>query len=121
MFFDKNPPAQKSKNEFPSVDSVVTVANCWYYLSLLERFVDITSTMSENVLKMYLVRAEYRYFQWMFTNKELYGESKSIPPVGKKVKTTIYLCLSNNCSQMSHFFGKRICLVHYGSLRTFCV
>lgn len=85
MFYEKKPPAQGSENEFPSMDSVVTVANCWYYLSLLERFVNVTKPMPESVLKVYLVRAEYRYFKWMFKNQTEKRGSKAIPPIGMLV------------------------------------
>jgi hypothetical protein len=82
--FDKDPPAEKIKKGFPSIEGIVTVANCWYYLSLLEKFVDITQSMDEEILKMYLVRAEYRYFQWISTRRYRKPEY-SIPPVGKKI------------------------------------
>jgi hypothetical protein len=88
MKFDKDPPIEKTKNEFPSLDGVVTVANCWYYLSLLERFVEITQSMEEDLLKMYLVRAEYRYFQWI-SAKEYRKPEFAIPPVGKRNNFTI--------------------------------
>ena len=85
MFYDKDPPKESVQFEFPSLDQVVTVENCWYYLSLLERFVDITKDMNEEDLKLYLVRAEYRYFRWIAQPS---GTSKSTapppppPPVG---------------------------------------
>jgi hypothetical protein len=83
MFSDNDPPVEASEDEFPTMSTVVTVANCWYYLSLLERFVDITSSMSEDVLKMYLVRAEYRYFLWI-SNKHYYRNlDRAVPPIGK--------------------------------------
>ncbi|GAA5815491.1 hypothetical protein MFLAVUS_009003 [Mucor flavus] len=81
MFFDNKPPIPTSQDEFPSFDTVVNVSNCWYYLSLLERFVDITSSLSQKDLKIYLVRAEYRYFKWMFANVKDRQISLSIPPV----------------------------------------
>ncbi|GAA5804045.1 hypothetical protein HPULCUR_009531 [Helicostylum pulchrum] len=64
MYWDREPPSEDHRGRFPTLDTV-TVANCWYYLSLLERFVNVTSHMSDKVLKMYLVRAEYRYFRWI--------------------------------------------------------
>ncbi|KAL9559963.1 hypothetical protein MBANPS3_000183 [Mucor bainieri] len=36
-----------------------------YYLSMLERFVETTQDMPESILKLYLVRAEYRYYRWV--------------------------------------------------------
>ncbi|KAG2236543.1 hypothetical protein INT48_000843 [Thamnidium elegans] len=81
MFSDNNPPIPTTQDEFPSFNSVVNVSNCWYYLSLLERFVNITSSLSQDDLKVYLVRAEYRYFKWMFTNIKDRKVALSIPPV----------------------------------------
>jgi hypothetical protein len=85
MFYDQEPPIESFDNEFPTFNTVVTVSNCWYYLSLLERFVDITKDMPEDTLKIYLVRAEYRYFKWVteLHRKELMEEPSCIPPVGK--------------------------------------
>lgn len=82
MFSDNEPPKNKLFNEFPSFNTVVTVPNCWYYLSMLERFVDITSSMPQDILKMYLVRAEYRYFRWMYKTKDHRLIKYSIPPIG---------------------------------------
>jgi hypothetical protein len=85
MKFNSDPPVPKFISEFPHIDRVVTVANCWYYLSLLERFVDITQSMTEDVLKMFLVRAEYRYFQFVTKSLKAGRNVKlSVPPVGKK-------------------------------------
>ncbi|KAI9253051.1 hypothetical protein EDC94DRAFT_268230 [Helicostylum pulchrum] len=81
MFSDNKPPEIKLVDEFPSFNSVVTVPNCWYYLSMLERFVDITSSMPQDILKMYLVRAEYRYFKWMYKTKKHRSVKHSIPPI----------------------------------------
>lgn len=83
MYFNSDPPVPLSQDEFPSFNSVVNVSNCWYYLSLLERFVAITEALPENLLKIYLVRAEYRYFKWMYTNIKDRSLELSIPPVGK--------------------------------------
>lgn len=88
MYFCNDPPEELSENEFPKISDVVTVANCWYYLSLLERFVDTTGLMSEKVLKMYLVRAEHRYFQWT-SNKTSRKAIYAIPPLGKKCNTVL--------------------------------
>ncbi|KAL9537228.1 hypothetical protein MBANPS3_011967 [Mucor bainieri] len=39
--------------------------SCYLYLNLLTRFINITKDLSEHDLKVYLVRAEYRYFRFM--------------------------------------------------------
>ena len=85
MFKDNEPPKEFITNEFPVMDRVVTVENCWYYLSLLERFVDITTEMNEEDLKLYLVRAEYRYFQWIAKCSENNAISSPPPPVGNEI------------------------------------
>lgn len=83
MFYDQNPPPNPLGREFPNFGAYVTVATCWYYLSLLESFVDATMDMPEDVLKLYLVRAEYRYFKWFNAS---YGKRDSPvstpPPIG---------------------------------------
>jgi hypothetical protein len=80
------PPQEYSKNEFPVLNSVVTVSNCWYYLSLLERFVYATKDLEEEDLKLYLVRAEYRYYTWITERrKKINGKNidSFVPPTGK--------------------------------------
>lgn len=52
---------------------------CFYYLSLLERFVETTHDMPESLLKLYLVRAEYRYYRWISS----YSYEECIPPLGE--------------------------------------
>lgn len=88
MKFDKDPPTEKVKGDFPVLNDILTVANCWYYLSLLERFVEFTQSLEEDVLKMYLVRAEYRYFKWIATDKVkiIRKAENAVPPLGKKPK-----------------------------------
>lgn len=83
MKLDKDPPIEMAKGEFPSLDEVMTVANCWYYLSLLERFVDTIQSMPEHILKMYLVRAEYHYCKWASTGVKL-DPKTAIPPIDKR-------------------------------------
>lgn len=83
-FSDTNPPEEAQKDEYPTLDTIVNVSNCFYYLSLLERFVRKTRNMPDDVLKKYLVRAEYRYFKWAYsTRKSLNTSSYVIPPLGK--------------------------------------
>ncbi|KAG2236563.1 hypothetical protein INT48_000863, partial [Thamnidium elegans] len=79
MYYDREPPEEDHNVKFPTLDTV-TVANCWYYLSLLERFVNVTSRMSDKTLKTYLVRAEYRYFQWI-ANKGTRKRDDTLPPL----------------------------------------
>ncbi|KAL9555736.1 hypothetical protein MBANPS3_002233 [Mucor bainieri] len=81
-FHTKNPPQEDHDGEYPTFDKVVTVSNCYYYLSLLERFVETTKDMSEDVLKLYLVRAEYRYYKWAYSREADFGSMKNaIPPI----------------------------------------
>lgn len=54
------------------------------YLSLLERFVEFTRNMPEKVMRMYLVRAEYRYFKWVRYSDSYYRYHRN-PPLGKVV------------------------------------
>lgn len=95
VYAENHPPAESSENEFPELDSVVTVENCWYYLSLLERFVRMTKDMEEDILKLYLVRAEYRYVQWIEGYKKRFPydyettELFSIPPLGRSKKENV--------------------------------
>lgn len=98
MYFNNDPPSEEHGKEFPTMSSVVSVSNCWYYLSLLERFVDITSSMTEDILKMYLVRAEYRYFLWI-SNKHYYRNlDRAVPPIGKSSTSCI------NISSITYFY-----------------
>lgn len=82
MFYDQNPPVSPPDKPFPSFNGTVTVATCWYYLSLLERFVDATKDMPEDILKLYLVRAEYRYFKWYNLSCGKGAKPKYTPPLG---------------------------------------
>ncbi|CAO3643647.1 unnamed protein product [Mucor fragilis] len=81
-FSSEDPPLESQSGEYPTFDKTVTVSSCYYYLSLLERFVDTTKDMSESVLKLYLVRAEYRYYKWAYSREADFGSMKSaIPPL----------------------------------------
>ncbi|KAK4510351.1 uncharacterized protein ATC70_004781 [Mucor velutinosus] len=80
-FCNTNPPEETKKDEYPTLDTVVNVSNCFYYLSLLERFVQTTRNMPEDILKKYLVRAEYRYFKWAYTQKISSTSRYAIPPL----------------------------------------
>jgi hypothetical protein len=57
----------------------LTQYKCYFYLSLLARFVTITKDMTEEEMKLYLVRAEYRYFKFI----NLWQDSYHIPAIGK--------------------------------------
>lgn len=46
--------------------SAVRSHQVYEYLLLLKRFVEFSKDMSEESMRMYLVRAEYRYFKWIF-------------------------------------------------------
>lgn len=84
-FSNTNPPQETQRDEYPKLDEVVTVSNCFYYLSLLERFVQTTRNMPEDILKKYLVRAEYRYFKWAYCSKKSYSSVHNVvPPLGRK-------------------------------------
>ncbi|KAG2218728.1 hypothetical protein INT45_006880 [Circinella minor] len=58
------PPREKIPNEFPKLNEVVTVENCYYYLSLMEQFAIYKSKFDDFHLKILLARAERRYIQW---------------------------------------------------------
>lgn len=82
-FLNRQPPQETQEDEYPTFDKAVTVSNCFYYLSLLERFVETTKTMPEDILKLYLVRAEYRYFKWAYASNASFGSTKNaVPPLG---------------------------------------
>lgn len=81
MYFSADPPSQRFTDDFPVLDKYVTVANCWYYISLMERFVDTTVELGEDLLKIYLVRAEYRYFKWLSTRENGKSVDYYIPPI----------------------------------------
>lgn len=57
----------------------LTQYGCYFYLSLLARFVAITKDMTEGEMKLYLVRAEYRYIKFIGSMKYNYNT----PAIGK--------------------------------------
>ncbi|KAL0146254.1 hypothetical protein V8B55DRAFT_1593578 [Mucor lusitanicus] len=75
-FSINDPPPFKYKPSDFSGDSI-NANRCFYYLSLLERFVATTQDMPESVLKLYLVQAEYRYYRWISSH----SYEKCIPPL----------------------------------------
>lgn len=52
---------------YTTEESVTRVSqySCYLYLNLLTRFINFTKGLSEHELKVYLVRAEYRYFRFI--------------------------------------------------------
>ncbi|CAO3634872.1 unnamed protein product [Mucor fragilis] len=57
-FADKNPPRKDGVRD-PHVETY------HYYLSFLERYIEETKTIRQDLRKVYLVRAEYRYIRWL--------------------------------------------------------
>lgn len=51
--------------------------SCYVYLCLLTRFINIAKDLSEQDLKVYLVRSEYRYFRFMS-----FADNGGPPPLG---------------------------------------
>ncbi|KAL7309345.1 hypothetical protein PS15m_011444 [Mucor circinelloides] len=39
--------------------------HCYHYLSLIAKYIEVTKNMTEAEMKLYLVRAEYRYYRYM--------------------------------------------------------
>ncbi|KAI9260671.1 hypothetical protein BDA99DRAFT_88511 [Phascolomyces articulosus] len=60
----------------PSLDRV-TIENCFYYLSLLERFQSLRRSMDDDAFKKFLIMAEMRY-RYFFVRVELNRE-KELP------------------------------------------
>lgn len=84
MTYTKDPATfEENAKDFPVLDQVVNVSNCYYYLSLLERFADATKDMDQITLKHYLVRSESRYFRWMMYSPYFkLGDNFHPPPLG---------------------------------------
>lgn len=68
-FADKNPPRKDGVRD-PHVETY------HYYLSFLERYIEETKTIRQDLRKVYLVRAEYRYIRW------LHNSVYVMPPTG---------------------------------------
>ena len=45
--------------------TLVTVENCYYYMSLLENFYNIEQSLGPELFKLYIVAAERRYLDFM--------------------------------------------------------
>ncbi|KAF7727266.1 hypothetical protein EC973_007879, partial [Apophysomyces ossiformis] len=65
---------------YPILDEVVTVHACHYYLSLINRFTETTKNMTEQQLRIYLVRAEDRYIGWIKNIRKMQSHN-IIPPI----------------------------------------
>lgn len=87
--FDVNPPSeaenlQQGVGSFPTLGGVVTVENCFCYLSLVERLhLFVEECKGLGVLDRMLSRAEARYIRW-FNGLCHYGYQMKqvIPPIG---------------------------------------
>ena len=76
-FADKNPPETKGMWN-------LNIESYYYYLSFLERFIEETKSIPTDLRKVYLVRAEYRYFQWAYCTKKSSSSLRNVvPPLGK--------------------------------------
>ncbi|KAI9499098.1 hypothetical protein BDB00DRAFT_924863 [Zychaea mexicana] len=53
------------KNRSPFLDGVVSVENCFYYMSLLESFYEVEQSMGAELFKLYIVAAERRYLEFV--------------------------------------------------------
>lgn len=75
----------------PCEEYCYSYKNSWYpyrvvknrqvydYLLLLKRFVEFSKNMSEESMRMYLVRAEYRYFKWFFYHETPHRDIQELP------------------------------------------
>ncbi|ORZ09932.1 hypothetical protein BCR42DRAFT_470366 [Absidia repens] len=62
--FQQAPPPTE-KDMMPTLNKVVTARNCYYYLALIERFWRGMDAMTRDQQRLYLARAEFRYFLWV--------------------------------------------------------
>lgn len=76
--FQGDPPTQSEDGTFPQLGGVVTVENAFYYLSLIERFIQFRN--DEKYLDVALARAELRYIQYMKTLDDSEGNLADVPP-----------------------------------------
>ncbi|CAO3598231.1 unnamed protein product [Absidia cylindrospora] len=67
------------ESTLPQLDGVVTVENCFYYLSLLEQFTELLKKF-ENHLDAFHARAEKRYIAWVNTSNRR-ADLNIIPPI----------------------------------------
>jgi hypothetical protein len=63
-------------------DIFVTLPNCQYHASLLHTFHQLRISNPE-LEKVYLARAEARYFQWMDHVQSYEPSMNLLPPIGK--------------------------------------
>lgn len=80
------PPAEEHPVIFPRLNDVVSVENCFYYLSLMERFLEYKRTLGPQLIKVMLARAEIRYARWLRylndASKSKSNNPKIAPPIG---------------------------------------
>ncbi|KAJ8653623.1 hypothetical protein O0I10_010773 [Lichtheimia ornata] len=77
------PPSEEDGVTFPKLNNVVTIENCFYYISLMERFLQYKSTLGPDLVKIMLSRAEVRYTRWLRYIQDQYKASQEpeiIPP-----------------------------------------
>lgn len=81
-----HPPTEEQGVTFPRLNDVVSVKNCFYYLSLMERFLEYKRTLGPQLVKVMLARAEIRYARWLRymndTSKGSSNHKKIAPPIG---------------------------------------
>ncbi|ORZ13521.1 hypothetical protein BCR42DRAFT_65294 [Absidia repens] len=58
-------PPHAGKDMMPTLNEVVTVDNCYYYLAMIERFWQVMNSMKREQQRLYLARAEFRYELWV--------------------------------------------------------
>ncbi|CDH56061.1 predicted protein [Lichtheimia corymbifera JMRC:FSU:9682] len=79
------PPAEEHPVIFPRLNDVVSVENCFYYLSLMERFLEYKRTLGPQLVKVMLARAEIRYARWLRylsdASKSKSNNPKIAPPI----------------------------------------
>ncbi|KAG2223651.1 hypothetical protein INT45_010010 [Circinella minor] len=72
------------RGDIPRLDTIVTVENCYYYMSLLESFYNIEQSLGPELFKLYVIAAERRYLEFIrIVGKrdtlERWNSSKQVP------------------------------------------
>ncbi|CAO3595912.1 unnamed protein product [Absidia cylindrospora] len=62
--FQQAPPLTE-KDMMPTLNQVVTINNCYYYLAMIERFWRVMDVITRDQQRLYLARAEFRYEFWV--------------------------------------------------------
>ena len=87
---------QNAKYDQPHLGNLVTVENCYYYMSLLENFYNIEQSLGPELFKLYIVAAERRYLEFIRTvgkrdTLERWNSSKPLPlGIKKRQRYIIY-------------------------------